>query len=288
MLRAGALYFSIVVAFFIAVFCASLIMLAAHYRNGYLKELRMIRLVNNLESAQARVLARAMGSGYGTNGTDLYGDGLDSVTISSKAWGVFDLAVVKSFVSSDTLKKAFLVGMDKRSDSVAIYLSDENRPLAVSGDTRITGNVQVPKSGMRKSYAEGRPFSGENMVDGKIRDSERKLKPLSKGYLSELNMALDNPGALWRRIPDQDLHVSFFDSVRRFRLSPGEVLSNSFSGHIILFTDSSVVLSSSCRLDGVLLFAKSIRIENGFAGNAQLFARDSIIIGDDVRLGYPS
>ncbi|RZJ76968.1 MAG: hypothetical protein EOO45_00360 [Flavobacterium sp.] len=288
MLKAGALYFSIVVAFFIAVFCASLIMLAAHYRNGYIKELRMIRLVNNLESAQARVLAAELGNGYGSDETDLYGDGLDSVLIIRKAWGVFDLAVVKSFVSSDTLKRSFLIGMDKSLDSVALYLSDEDRPLSVSGDTQITGDVEVPKSGMRKSYAEGRAYSRDDMVDGKIRDSGRKLKPLANVYKAGLNMELEKSSTLLRQLPDHDLHVSFLDSVSRFRIRPDQVLNHSFSGQIALYADSSVVLSSTCRLDGVLLFAQSIHIEAGFKGNVQLFARDSITIGDDVTLDYPS
>lgn len=288
MLKAGALYFSIVVAFFIAVFCASLIMLAAHYRNGYSKELRMIKLVNNLESVQARVLAVELGTGYGAYETDLYGDGLDSVSISKKAWGVFDLAVVKSFVFSDTLKKAFLTGMDKHSDSVTLYLSDEDRPLSVSGDTRITGDVEVPKSGMRKSYAEGRAYSRDDMVDGKIRDSGRKLKPLVKAYTAGLDMELEKSGILLRQLPEHDLQVSFLDSVSRFRVRPDQVLKHSLSGHIVLYADSAVVLSSTCRLEGVLLFARSIHIEAGFKGNAQLFARDSIIIGDEVTLDYPS
>jgi hypothetical protein len=41
-------------------------------------------------------------------------------------------------------------------------------------------------------------------------------------------------------------------------------------------------------LENVLIFARSIVVEEGFKGNAQLFARDSIVTGTNVLFSYPS
>ncbi len=154
MLRAGALYFAVISAFIIAVICASLIMIAAYYREAYLRELRQARLERNMDSSVAYVLKHKGALGMNNVTMDLLGEGTDSVSISNGFWGIFECPVIRTFVSSDTIKKSFLIGMDTRMDSLALYLSDEDRPLSVSGDTRVTGDAEVPKSGMRKSYVE--------------------------------------------------------------------------------------------------------------------------------------
>ncbi|MDQ0966763.1 hypothetical protein QFZ20_002166 [Flavobacterium sp. W4I14] len=79
MLKAGALYFSIIVAFLIAVICASLIMLAANYRGSYLKEMRMARLNRNMDSGIAYVLAGNENTSGSLERLDLFGDQTDSV-----------------------------------------------------------------------------------------------------------------------------------------------------------------------------------------------------------------
>jgi hypothetical protein len=173
MLKAGALYFAVISAFLIAVICASLIMIAAYYREGYLRELRRGRLERNMDSAVDFVLNRGGTVQAGDTVLDLFGDGTDSVRLGDSYWGIFELSVIRTAVSTDTLKKSFLIGMDTRMDTLALYLSDEDRPLSVSGDTRVTGDAEVPKSGMRKSYVENRPYSGDKLVYGKILESGR-------------------------------------------------------------------------------------------------------------------
>ncbi|MDQ0966828.1 cytoskeletal protein CcmA (bactofilin family) [Flavobacterium sp. W4I14] len=288
MVKAGALYFSIIVAFLIAVICASLIMLAAHYRGSYLKEMRMARLNRNMDSGIAYVLAENETTSGSLEDLDLFGDQTDSVRIAKKKWGIFTLATVKSFVLADTLKRSFMMGIETTNDALAVYLSDEDRPLSVSGDTRITGDVEVPKAGMRKSYVESRPYSGDQLVYGKIQDSKRTLGGLEKKWITEIEEKLDfDPSAL-SALAAGDEHVSFFAAAKEFDVSRLTKISNSLSGQVTLYSDTTVRISAGAKLDNTIIYAKSIVIADGFKGNCQLFARDSIIVGNDVRLGYPS
>lgn len=286
MLKAGALYFAIVIAFFLAIISASLIMLAAHYRSAYLKEIRFNRLINNLESGIVQVLASDDNKAEHQI-LDLYGDETDSLMVNQKKWGIYDLAVVQSFILQDTLKEAFLIGAS--TDSTALYLSDEDRPLSVSGHTRITGNVEIPKSGMKKSYAEGKPYNSREMVyGGKVSFSGRTLKKLSKELINQLQTELKADQDL-RLLNEKDLKVSFLDSTQKFKLPKIAVLENiKLNGNIILYSDSAVTVGSNAQLNGIQLYAKSIKIENGFTGNAQFFATDSIIVADDITFGFPS
>jgi hypothetical protein len=288
MVKAGALYFSIIVAFLIAVICASLIMLAAHYRGSYLKEMRMARLSRNMDSGIAYVLAQNENTSGSVEGLDLFGDQTDSLHITKKKWGIFTLATVKSFVLSDTLRRSFMMGFETSNDALAVYLSDEDRPLSVSGDTRITGDVEVPKAGMRKSYVESRPYSGDQLVYGKIRDSKRMLGGLEKKWITEIEEKLDFDPSTLSTLKAGDEQVSFFAAAKEFDVSGLTKVNNNLSGQITLYSDTTVRISADAKLDNTVIYAKSIVIADGFKGNCQLFARDSITVGNDAVLSYPS
>lgn len=288
MLKAGALYFAIVIAFFIAIVSASLIMLAAHYRNSYLKEIRYNRLLNNLNSGIEYTLANKDAM-EGKQTLDLFGDELDSLELDKKDWGIFDLAILKSFVKQDTLKRAFLIG--NLTDSTAIYLSDEDRPLSISGHTRITGNVELPKSGIRQSYAEGKPYDGgkELIFGGKTSNSTRMLKPLNEKLLERLKAVFANQAQKLPTLQQNELRVSFLDSTQKFKLPQIANLADvNLEGNIILISDSLVTISAAAQLNGIQVYAPLIKVEQGFKGNCQLFAVDSILVADNVEFKYPS
>lgn len=60
------------------------------------------------------------------------------------------------------------------------------------------------------------------------------------------------------------------------------------SGNVIFYSDKLVVIDSSCHLDNVLIFAPAIVVNDYFQGSVQLFATDSINIGKNCNLQYPS
>ncbi|WP_443946640.1 hypothetical protein ACJVDH_05925 [Pedobacter sp. AW1-32] len=288
MVKAGALYFSIVVAFFIAIISASVIMLAAHYRASYLKELRMARLQNNLKSGWNLLLTDNATQSFLNNGIDLYGDQTDSVYVSKKQWGLYDLATVKAFIQQDTLKQAGLLAVNTEQDALALYLSDEDRPLSVSGDTRIRGNVEVPKSGMRKSYVDGKPYTGDEMVFGKTSDSKRQLKGLEDDFLKPLSAYFEQGAGRLSAVNAKGIKNSFLDSTQIIRLAKGTVVDAELEGNIIIQCDSALTISKNAKLDQVMIFASTVKIESGFQGNCQVFAKDSIVVGNQVKLNYPS
>lgn len=288
MLKAGALYFAVISAFLIAVICASLIMIAAYYREAYLKELRMTRLERNMDSSIDLALGQEGIVENGYTHMDLLGDGSDSAKFSQSYWGIFELSVISAAVSTDTVKRVFLIGRDARTDTLALYLSDEDRPLSISGDTRITGDAKVPKSGMRKSYVENRPYSGDKLVYGRIQESGRTLVPLDADLIRALDKALDRDRSSMELFPAQDMVASFLGPSGVFSLPAGARLSGRLSGQIALYSDTSVFISRTARLENIVIYAQSITVEDGFEGNCQLFARDSITVGNGAVLGYPS
>ena len=288
MLKAGALYFAIVMAFFIAIITASLIMLAAHFRTSYLKEVRYARLLNNLNSGIGYVLAD-QDTSIPKLAVDLFKNQSDSVLLERKNWGVYNLAVVKSYILGDTLSKVFFTGIRTDKDPDVLYLSDEDRPLSVSGNTRLTGDAALPKAGIKQSYAEGKPYTGDKkLIDGKITSSKRTLKGLNSNMVKEIQARFKPVVKPLQALNVSKLSVSFKDSTRTFRLAAGSKIDSELEGNIILVSDTSVTISAAAKLSHIQIYAHSVIVESGFKGNCQIFARDSVVVGENVRFDYPS
>lgn len=286
MIKAGALYFAIVIAFFIAIISASLIMLTSHYQNTYLKEIRFARLLNNLKSGIAYVLAENDVE-MAKKTIDLYGDQTDSIEITRSQWGIFDLALLKTVIQQDTLSKILLIG--KETDLTVLFLCDEDRPLSVSGDTKVTGKAELPKSGVRKSYAEGKPYTNNQTIFGSSTHSSRTLKPLDIEILRKIRDEFEVGLDALPLFPDASLKRTHLTATAKFKLPKVASLGNvNLDGNIILYSDSIVTIASSAKLNGIQIYAPFIKIDSGFNGNCQLFATDSIIVDRDVVFSYPS
>ena len=62
----------------------------------------------------------------------------------------------------------------------------------------------------------------------------------------------------------------------------------SFSGNIVLISDSEIRVSASTKLNHVILIAPKIYIQHGFKGNLQAFASEQLTVSSQTKLTYPS
>jgi hypothetical protein len=288
MLKAATLYIVLIISLMIAVISVSLLSVAFYYRLEHQKKARLDRLTINLESGTAILLSAGYLSQDSVIAKDLYGDQQDSVLLYQTHWGVFGLNTVRTFEQGDTLKRAFLHG-PAYMDSSAIYLADEDRPLSLSGNTQITGNGELPKSGLKQSYVDGKAYAGKELIKGKIMISTRDVPPLEEKWIAEILKPFDVQNGESFNARDSVLN-SFFNPVGCYQLKPSQ---DQFSGlklkgKIILISDTTLTLEQDVILEDVLIYAKSIIVKDGFKGACQLFARDSIVIGKRCNFLYPS
>jgi cytoskeletal protein CcmA (bactofilin family) len=287
MVKAAALYMVIIIALIIATLSISLLSVAFFYRVENQKQLRVIRLKRNLDSGMAILCSKSFESSDSTQTLDLFDKGEDSIALKKSDWGVFSLNTAKAFTWNDTLKRAFLSGFVFK-DSSAVYLADENRPLSLSGETRITGNGEFPKAGLKQAYVDGNAYTGKELIKGKTANSTKDLPVLEDQLLKDLLGSFQKSGD---ELPAIDSLVnSFFEPTKYYKLSKDQthLLNHSIKGNIVLISDTTLIISKSIQLSDVLIFAPGIVVEDGFKGNCQLFARDSIIIGESCSFAYPS
>lgn len=293
MIKASALYIVIVIALVIAALCSAVILSAYFYTSVYQAKFRSDRLQNNLRSG-IRVLLTSKDSIYReAQIISLFDNGEDTVSLQRSTWGVFDIGIVQAFEQRDTLCRVFSIASTLDSGKwAALYLIDEDRPLSLSGKTTIRGNAYLPKAGVKTAYVDNQSYTGDRkLISGQKHDSARKLPPLAE---KEIQMLLG--ASLQAPAPDSALLQN--KTIRRsFRLptatfSLGKQVTTlqhlSLGGNLMVYSDTTLLIDSSAKLDNVIIFAKAISIKSGFHGNCQLFATDSISVERDCHLDYPS
>lgn len=289
MLKAAALYLVLVISLIVSVLLGSLIYLAFFFRDQDARFNRKEQLRQQIDAGYSLVTSTNFPYALDTALTNITQQG-DSVYLSRYEWGLYDIAVVRAHMQRDSLMKTALLG-PAPTDSTVLYITDEDRPVSVSGETVIKGTAFLPKSGVRPSYVDGEYFKGnEKIVEGKSKDSDRQMQVLNTKRLTALQALLKQDSLKGDMLPIGTTNkYPFHQRTLRYHLRAGQgQISDSLMGNIQLLSDTTIVIPATAFLQDILVIAPCIRIEKGFKGAAQFFATDSLILEDNVSLQYPS
>ncbi|RQO69385.1 hypothetical protein DBR43_14965 [Pedobacter sp. KBW06] len=288
MLKASTLYIVVVISLLIAMISASLLTIAFYYRLEVQKKTRLDNLLHNENSGREILLSEGFSDYNKDVVMDLFADQKDSLVLRKEFWGAYEMGMVKAFELKDTLKRTFLIG-NAFSDPNVLYLADEDRPLSLSGKTTLSGDAQLPKSGLKQSYVDGKPYEGKELIKGKIRESGRDVPPLDEKLVQQLERNFKPEKGLLFNVRDSLIN-SFFNTVQLYRLELNQstIGDTKLKGKMILVSDTVVTIGATSTLEDVQIYAPAIIVAPGFKGSCQLFARDSIVIGKGCTFNYPS
>lgn len=300
MIKASSLFYALVISLLIALVCSTLI-LYVYLTTIQFDSFEMSqRLKLNVDSGINLLLSEQNRIGLDTENTiDLYEDGKDEVFLKRKSWGAFEIIISKAVFKNLTEIKLAQVGdaIDTTSKNYCLYLRDEDKPLAISGKTKLVGSVYVSKAGIKRAYIEGQSFLGTNLVEGEIRTSEKQLPEfnmdihqkineyLSKRYLTEM----DSVAEVGIELSGDSINNSFLNKTIVFEAANKLVVSNGlYFGNIIITSQKEIEIQNTALIDNVIFIAPKIIIAEKFKGSLQAFATDSVILMKEVRLNYPS
>jgi hypothetical protein len=228
---------------------------------------------------------------------DLFGNGHDSVRLHRTTWGTFEMIHATAYSGKESYTISSLVGnkIPPKHSRTGLYLCDLDRQIGICGKTLLYGVNYLPNEGLKRTYIEGQSFSENKLVQGDEKASERLLPEINTALIQSLNDRLT--GKLQTDEEFIDFYSMSLDSIYRSFDNPtlllhsaGSIYLNqqSLNGRIVVRSNSKISVGSECELNKVILCAPVIEIEAGFQGNPQLIASQSIEIGDDVELSYPS
>ena len=220
----------------------------------------------------------------------------DSVKLKSFNWGVFRIISSQANGKNYTINKVGIAGNNiLTNSSPSLYLADMGRSLSLSQKTRINGKIVIPQIGLRYEMMNGINFTGDYVPENNISTSNDTL-PCPTPYLDSLtvNSLLDlffNESdflSLYQSFGKDSIGNSFNNEALIIPIDNYELSGLSANGKILFVADSFVNISSHCYLEDVIVIGKEIRIEEGFAGSIQCFAKNRIIVEKNVKLDFPS
>jgi len=202
-----------------------------------------------------------------------------------KKWGLFDLINTKCYIRSDTLAKGALLGAQLGDKKIALFLSNTNKgALQVTEKTSINGDIFVP--------------SGKILGKGKISNQKAREKITGNIYEARQPAAEFGRKMIYNNLASQSVWCpdtargkifnSFSDSTLLIKLKSSYPSAESYSGNIILLSDSIIIIDRNKLLNNIIICAPSIIFKPGVTARLQAFATDSIIIGAQSRFSYPS
>jgi len=296
-LPAGALLLVITVSLIIAAILLSLILLATNRRMLVQRDAQLEQLRQNLASGLAYVQAHPAQPAFQSLTVDLFGDGEQVVQVTRKPWGFFDVAVIAG--SKGTFQDTTLALLGSTFNVVnqsALYLTDENVPLAVNDDAQVRGVAWLPKAGEIRPASL--PLTGEHRkgeaVVGKVHSSGARLPLTADSALTrlksygqlELTELLPTQSRPVTTLPD--LAYSFAGLPAVWYHAKAYTIQRALTGQVVVISSSRLTVEATSQLTDVLLLAPTIIIKPGFRGRVQLIARDTVLVGADCHLTYPS
>ncbi|RYY12566.1 MAG: hypothetical protein EOO04_33400, partial [Chitinophagaceae bacterium] len=163
MMRASALYISIIVSILIVLICGSLLMVGYTYKMFERKHNRLTILRENVLSGTSIVLQKEFETDTAMR-ISLLDNAKDSALLEKKSWGIYEIGAVKCWINSDTASNVFMIGSALEDSLKVLYLTDEDRPMSITGESLIKGTAYLPKSGIKAGYVESYGYKDKTLV----------------------------------------------------------------------------------------------------------------------------
>lgn len=287
-LKAGVLAYTMAVSLVVTIILSSIILLGYYARLQSRQYDINLKIDANLQSAEQLALSNPTAFDYfQPRRLDLYGEGEDTVVLERRPWGVFDYFKITSKHGRFERNSYFsIANAPSEKARSALFLVDERRPLSVVGSTRLTGTVYLPQSGIQSAYVERVGYQNDSLFYGKRLVSDSDMPELNDDVLD----AIDEVRKYRNRVSyGKTFNVNQkFSSDTLVRFSSSRLNVNDTLSGFVWLNARKVVLDSLCRLDNVLVTADVIEFKDGFEGNGQFFAEDTIYVRSGAEVSYPS
>ncbi len=294
MIKAGALTYSIFVMVVAGVLCLLMISMAYMNRSFFIQVDVHDVVRDNAHSGIALGTSIPHNTDY-DQWVDLYQEGRDSTRVKRRIWGAFRVVSSKAKTKGESYSKCAIIGYEnEKLNETALWLSDHNRPLKLAGDALLKGNCFLPEKGVDRAYVEGSNFKPERLVHGSSQKSkervpapEKVIKEYWLDYLMERYQPNDSIIA-FEELPLKLTHS--FHQRTIVATSTGVIKLDGYQlkGNIILYSKSGINVSSNSSIEEAILVSTEIKFDNSFKGKTHAIATDTILVGRQVELGYPS
>jgi hypothetical protein len=288
-IKAGALQFVLFIGAVVAVLLLSFVLVSYSHNVFHKKTDVAIEVIQAANAGLDYSFSKNMLDG------DLlevpYEDDLNiTVEVKKSYWGILEKRTAKAKKGQFTFEKIALVG-NSNPDKPVLYLKDNQRPLVVAGNVKITGIVYLPEQGVKMGNIYGNSYYDSRLIFGNQKESRSTLPEFDKEVLNQIT------ALTYKQEPKGDeitlkkelvVKNSFKNSIKVIKGSFVQLDKVKLSGNIIVWATQKITVTAASKLNDVILIAPQIEIANWSKGNFQALASESITIGKGCELNYPT
>jgi hypothetical protein len=296
-IKAGALTYAIFIMLVTLIVIGTLITIAFYHRNYLEREMAQQKLLSYTNSVlTAAINDSTIAFPWDGKSLELSENETYQFKVIQEYWGAFCiLNATGSYEKFSYQKKAFCGAKGVMNDATALYLSDNQNSIAISGNTQLTGDCYLPKAGIKASYMEGDYYRGKQLVYGQVHESAAQLPAMESSYLQWIEQLLSG------KLNANDSIIDFAsitnsEFINRFNqktlcfVSTEPLYLNRclFEENLLIVCSQPITVFPSAELNDVILVAPKITFKKNWYGAVQAYARDTLIAENDVHFQYPS
>jgi hypothetical protein len=292
-LKAGALQVTLFIAVIIALLLTAFILLVHTNKRFSVHTDFIIESTRNANKGINHALAIDLRLND-TTVIDLNDEDYKTLKVHREFWGVFEKVTSVSKIKNSSIKKSALIGgLSNEDERLVLYVQDNDKLLHVAGNTRIEGLAYLPNQTLKAGIIAQQPYTGSQLIYGNIRRSNKL-----PAFFNEAKTKIDAINRLdtsfnqnqFINIEDKKVYKnSFFNSTEiLFSNSKIELNEISLIGNIIVQSKTKIVVGASSMLKDIILIAPEIVINNDVSACFQTIASKKIVVGERVKLNYPS
>ncbi|ALM09329.1 hypothetical protein SB49_14150 [Sediminicola sp. YIK13] len=219
-------------------------------------------------------------------------DGID-VKAVKEFWGIYHKYTVISNFRKNRFAKLALIGGKVGEQLPSLYVKDNERPMIIVGNSKITGDAFLPKQGIRPGNISGNSYYNNTLIYGRQLESTSQLPELDQNIKVQiadvLNASFLGPNESIVDITNKKyLSTSFGLPTNYIYGEQINLAGVELIGNIIIKATRKIVVNASSKLQDVILVAPEIVIEDHVTGTFQAIASERIVVGEQCALSYPS
>lgn len=275
----------------------SIITIAFHHRNYMEREIARQNLVSYTQSVLTAALCDStLSFPWDGKSLNLTENPNYTFSVTKERWGgYFIISITGKYGNYELQKKALCGTKGVLNDGAALYLTDNNNALSISGNTQLIGDCYLPKAGIKASYMEGDYYRGKKLVYGDILVSGNVLPTIDEEYLTYMDGLLEGKLKITDSILDfasistSEFYNPFYNKTL-YLVSKEPLFLNrcKFIGNIAIISSQPITIFPTAELTDVMVIAPKIIFKKEWVGSLQAYARDTILLEQNVRLQFPS
>jgi cytoskeletal protein CcmA (bactofilin family) len=290
-IKAGALQFVLFIGTIIVLLLFAFILINQSHSLFDKQTDIMVDLIQASDEALMESFSWTFQEGSGMDMEWKYSSGIQ-FNVAKDYWGLLEKRSSVSKKRKLQFGKSAFVGY-RNPDLSALYIRDDNRPMVIVGDAKISGNAYLPERGIKTGNIRGYGYARPRLVYGNIYQSNAQLPELcskvdqqlkmitSSAYRPKGNNVILKQGMLIKNSFKKEtivVHGSGYLDLDRVTLI----------GNVVVWAIDKIHVRATAQLRDVILVAPKIEIEQGTRGSFQAIASDRIEVGKGCDLEYPT